>query len=148
MKLIKCRKCGTPVVSNDLMLQRLLDGMEEANKNALKANNHKQRTAYIQQASQYKQLIKSIMHITQQTEKRGRYLECEIKDLTSYLVDNNLMTYDEIGIIQNKARERANKEIEEDKKKLDKLYKESHNELFNKSKSDTTARSAIKLIEK
>ena len=58
MKLIKCKKCGTPMASNDLMIQRLLDGMEEANKNALKANNHKQRTAYIQQASQYKQLIK------------------------------------------------------------------------------------------
>ena len=148
MKLIKCRKCGTPVVSNDLMLQRLLDGMEEANNNAIRARNYSQRNVYVQQASQYKQLIKSIMHITQQTEKRGRYLECEIKALTSYLVDNNLMTYDEIGIIQNKARERANKGIEEDKKKLDKLYKEAHNELFNKSKSDTTARGAIKLIEK
>lgn len=66
MNLIKCKKCGTPVVSNDLMIQRLLDGMEEANKNAIKSKKHK--GAYIQQASQYKQLIKSITHATTQLE--------------------------------------------------------------------------------
>ena len=148
MKLIKCRKCGTPVVSNDLMLQRLLDGMEEANNNAIRSRNHSQRNVYVQQASQYKQLIKSITHSTTQLEERKLYINAELKELIKYLVDNKLMTYDEIGMIQNKAREKTRKGIEEDKKKLDKLYKEAHNELFNKSKSDTTARSAIKLTEK
>ena len=134
MKLIKCKKCGTPVASNDLMIQRLLDGMEEANKNAIKSKNHSQRTAYIQQASQYKQLIKSITHTTTQHDERHRYLNAELKELVRYLAENEIMTYDEIGLIQDKAREKAKKGMEEDKKRLNKLYQDGYNELFNKTK--------------
>lgn len=44
------------------------------------------------------------------------------------------MTYDEIGLIQNKAREKAQKDIDEDKKRLNKLYQDGYNELANNSK--------------
>ena len=146
MKLIKCKKCGTPIISNDLMLQRLLDGMQEANKNALKAKNGSQKNVYVQQASQYKQLIKSITHTTAQLEERHRYLNAELKELVRYLVENGIMTYDEIGLIQNKAREKAQKGMDEDKKKLNKLYQDGYNELSNNSKLDTTYNKAIKTI--
>ena len=146
MKLIKCKKCGTPIISNDLMLQRLLDGMQEANKNALKAKNGPQKNVYIQQASQYKQLIKSITHTTAQLEERHRYLNAELKELVRYLAENGIMTYDEIGLIQNKAREKAQKGMDEDKKKLNKLYQDGYNELSNNSKLDITYNKAIRKI--
>ena len=146
MKLIKCKKCGTPVVSNDLMIQRLLDGMEEANKNAIKSKNNSQRNIYIQQASQYKQLIKSITHTTTQLEERHRYLNAELKELVRYLAENEIMTYDEIGLIQDKAREKAQKGMDEDRKKLNKLYQDGYNELSNNSKSDITYKKATKTI--
>ena len=146
MKLIKCKKCGTPVISNDLMLQRLLDGMQEANKNALKAKNNSQKNVYIQQASQYKQLIKSITHTTAQLEERHRYLNAELKELVRYLAENGIMTYDEISLIQNKAREKAQKGMDEDKKRLNKLYQDGYNELSNNSKLDTTYNKAIRTI--
>ena len=146
MKLIKCKKCGTPIISNDLMLQRLLDGMQEANKNALKAKNGPQKNVYIQQASQYKQLIKSITHTTAQLEERHRYLNAELKELVRYLAENGIMTYDEIGLIQNKAREKAQKGMDEDKKKLNKLYQDGYNELSNNSKLDITYNKAIRTI--
>ena len=146
MKLIKCKKCGTPIISNDLMLQRLLDGMQEANKNALKAKNGSQKNVYVQQASQYKQLIKSITHTTAQLEERHRYLNAELKELVRYLAENGIMTYDEIGLIQNKAREKAQKGMDEDKKKLNKLYQDGYNELSNNSKLDITYNKAIRTI--
>lgn len=146
MKLIKCKKCGTPIASNDLMLQRLLDGMEEANKNAMKSRNNSQRNVYIQQASQYKQLIKSIIHTTTQLEERHRYLNAELKELVRYLADNEIMTYDEIGLIQNKAREKAQKGMDEDRKRLNKLYQDAYNELSNNSKVDATYKQAIKTM--
>ena len=134
MKLIKCKKCGTPVASKDLMVQRLLDGMEEANKNAIKSKKRSEKTAYMQQAGQYKQLIKSITHTTTQLDERHRYLNAELKELVRYLVENEIMTYDEIGLIQDKAREKAKKGMEEDKKRLNKLYQDGYNELFNNTK--------------
>ena len=134
MKLIKCKKCGTPVASKDLMVQRLLDGMEEANKNAIKSKKGSEKTAYMQQAGQYKQLIKSITHTTTQLDERHRYLNAELKELVRYLAENEIMTYDEIGLIQDKAREKAKKGMEEDKKRLNKLYQDGYNELFNNTK--------------
>ena len=145
MKLIKCKKCGTPIASNDLMIQRLLDGMEEANNKSLRARTPAQRNIYIQQASQYKQLIKSITHTTTQLEERHRYLNAELKDLVRHLADNGIMTYDEIGLIQNKAREKAQKRMDEDKKKLNKLYQDGYNELSNNSKSDTTYNKVVRM---
>ena len=134
MKLIKCKKCGTPVASKDLMVQRLLDGMEEANKNAIKSKKGSEKAVYMQQAGQYKQLIKSITHTTTQLDERHRYLNAELKELVRYLAENEIMTYDEIGLIQDKAREKAKKGMEEDKKRLNKLYQDGYNELFNNTK--------------
>ena len=146
MKLIKCKKCGTPIASRDLMIQRLLDGMDEANNNAKKARNYSERTLYIQQASQYKQLIKSITHATTQIEERKTYLAAELKAIVKYIVDNEIMTYEEIGVIQNNARDAVNKGIEEDKKKLNKLYQDAYNELTNNSKLDTTSKMAMRNV--
>ena len=146
MRLIKCKKCGTPIASRDLMMQRLLDGMSEANNNAKNARKYSEKTLYIQQASQYKQLIKSITHATTQIEDRKTYLSAELKAIVKYLVDNELMTYEEIGVIQNNAREQVKKSIEEDKKKLNKLYQDAYNELFNNSKSDITSKTAMRNV--
>ena len=146
MKLIKCRKCGTPLASNDLMIQRLLDGMEEANKNAMKSKNASQRYIYIQQASQYKQLIKSITHATTQLEERRTYERAELKELVKYLMKNNIMTCEEISLIQDSARKNVEIAIKEERQKISKLYQDGYNELYNNSKSYTTHKKAMKSI--
>ena len=144
MKLIKCKKCGTPMASNDLMIQRLLDGMEEANKNALKTKNGAHRNAYVQQASQYKQLIKSITHATTQLEERKTQERAELKELVRYLMDNNIMTSEEIALIQDSARKKVAIVVKEERQKISKLYQDGYNELSNKSKSDITYKKVVK----
>ena len=144
MKLIKCKKCGTPMASNDLMIQRLLDGMEEANNKSLRARTPAQRNIYIQQASQYKQLIKSITHATTQLEERKTQERAELKELVRYLMDNNIMTSEEIALIQDSARKKVAIAVKEERQKISKLYQDGYNELSNKSKSDITYKKVVK----
>ena len=143
MKLIKCKKCGTPIATDKMILQRLLDGMEDANTKARKAKSYGEKCQYIQEASQYKQIIKSITHATTQLEQRKLYIEAELKALIRFLVDNNLLTYEKIGEIQEEARKKIDEKIKEEQKQLNKLYKDGYNQLSNNSKKDPTSNKVI-----
>ena len=59
-------------------------------------------------------------------------------------MDNNIMTSEEIALIQDSARKKVAIVVKEERQKISKLYQDGYNELSNKSKSDITYKKVVK----
>lgn len=162
MRMIRCKKCGTMVASEDGLLERIMDEAREERKLAeeedSKANEFTAKANKLLSAAKRlnmsaknrrdnaKQLDKfanQIQHQTTQLESRRVLKEREMIVLSKYLLENNMMTREELDKISEVAKHEAEIKEVEDQRQLDLLYKSYSNYTGNKTKNDTTYKRAV-----
>lgn len=144
MKLVKCRKCGTAIMTDDSLLENMVEEMNECNRLSRKAKTVQQRNAYLQQASQLKKMITQIQHRTTEMETRSRSGRILIGKLKQYVLENNLMTTDQIEKFEKDAALEVAIGNKKDGEVIESVYGSYHNSMANRTNKDTTARTALK----
>ncbi len=144
MRLIKCRKCGTSVATDNTVLESLIGQMNSCSSAARKCKPS-QRNSYAQQAAQLGKLITQIQHRETMLEQR-RSESLNLKMLKGYLIENKLMSYEQLDEVERKANLENQKKIEQDEKAIQKLYGEAQNVTINRSNKDDTANNAFKRV--
>ena len=61
MKMLRCRKCGTAVISDETLIQYVLDGYNEAVQNAARAKGS-QKSVALAEVAEYRSIYKALMH--------------------------------------------------------------------------------------
>lgn len=140
MRLIKCRKCGATICTEETMQERILDAIEELNERARK--DRKNASSYLQQAASYKKLLTQILHRTAQYDSDLRRIRNEQKVLVSYVLQNGLVSHEKLNELEKIARERSAENDKKDAEEIERLYGCLPNPLINKTKGDPTARKA------
>lgn len=147
MRLIRCRKCGAMICSQDTMVESMMAEVERLNKlaeNDCKYNKGRLRNVYVQQSSQVYKMMKQIIHLTSQMDEYSRLLSTEKGVLVHYLLQNNLITLEKLHELEAYAREKAKIADERDQKQIEAIYGDFRRETVNRTKADPTARKAIR----
>lgn len=145
MRLVKCRKCGASIVTDDGLIERMNDTVHELNEKARRAKNYKIYNSYLNEAANVTKMMKGILHNTAQMEDRRITCNCELSELTHYLIENNLITYEKLDEIRARARKKAEERNKENQKEIDKIYGK-YTSLYtpsNQTKADPTAKRAL-----
>ena len=61
MKLIRCQKCGSVVISEETFLQNIMDAMGDTCRKAWRAKYHSEKDALLQEAAEYRSMYKAFM---------------------------------------------------------------------------------------
>ena len=143
MRLVKCKKCGSTVMTDSTLLENMYEAMKECNEKARKAK-HELRQSYIQEASQIKKMIGQIQHRTAQMEERNNTITCEYAEVIHYLRFNSLITDEKLDELRAAARGKAEFKNTEDEKEIQKVYGNFESMLTNRTKKDPTAKEALR----
>jgi hypothetical protein len=104
--MIHCQKCGAAIVSDETLLQRILDAMEETNRKA-RCGKAKERNVFLQMAAEYKAIYKAVMHNITQRERAERETPYVLSELASHLISTGMMTAEEIEAIRIRGVQKA-----------------------------------------
>jgi hypothetical protein len=143
VQLVKCRKCGATIMSTDTLLSNMQDEYNELNKRCQKAKPV-EKQILIQQMAHINRLMRQALHNSSELELRKSEAYYELKTLREYLINNNIVDYELLDKIRDKARVTAKEKVAESQIAINKLYGEFRNICSNNTKSDPTAREAIK----
>ena len=143
MQLVKCRKCGATVMSNDTLLSNMQEEYNELNKKSQKTKGA-DKQLLVQQMAHITKLMRQALHNNSELELRKYEAYYELRELRLYLVNNNILNYDILDELRTKARATAKEKVAESERALNNLYGEFMNICNNNTKSDPTAREAIK----
>lgn len=141
MRLIKCRKCGATICTDEAFQERMLDAIAECHKQARK--DRKNANSYLQQAAVYKKILTQYLHITASYDTELRKKINEQSVLVAYLLQNGLISQEKLNELNDIARKRVEERNRKDEKELERLYGSTQNPLFNNTKADPTARAAL-----
>lgn len=144
MRLVKCRKCGTPIMMDSYFVENMFEVMQEINEKARKTKNDTLRLAYLQQAKQIQKMITQVQHRSTQMEERKTMVTCEMSEIVNYIRKNNLVSDEKLDELRKIARERAKIKNTEEEKIIKNIYGEFENMMVNKTKKDTTANKALR----
>ena len=144
MRLIKCRKCGATIATDEAFVQRMLDAINELNSMARK--DRKNMVTYQQEASAIKKIMTQYLHTTANIESDYRMKLHELSVLTHYLVDNGIMDFEKIDELRDIARARCKEADKRDQEKVQELYGGFENIMMNRAKKDPTQKAAIRNI--
>ena len=142
MRLIKCRKCGATIATDETFIQRMLDDVNILSDKARK--DRKNCNSYLQQAAAIKKIMQQYLHRTAQIDEESRRLRCEHKALVHYVLDNGLISQDKLQELDDLARSEFDKKQLEDQKVIERLYGDFENITINRTKSDPTERKVFK----
>ena len=144
MRLIKCRKCGATICTDETFQERILDAIDDLHAKARK--DRKNANSYLQQAAVYKKILTQYLHRTAQydSELRRKYNEHSV--LAAYVLQNGLVSQEKLIELEEIAREHTAANDRKDEEEIERLYGCLPNPLFNKTKSDPTARNGLKHI--
>ncbi len=147
MKLLRCRKCGTMITTQDTMVECMMAEVERLNRlaeNDAKYNRGRMKNLYAQQSSQVSKMMKQIIHLTSQMDRQSRILNQEKGVLVYYLLQNGLITEEKLHELEKIARERAAQADARDQKEIERIYGSFQSSCTNRSKADPTAQKAMK----
>ena len=142
MRLIKCRKCGATIATDETFVQRMLDDVNILSDKARK--DRKNSSSYLQQAAAIKKIMQQYLHRTAQIDEESRRLRLEHKALVHYVLDNGLISQAKLQELDDIARNEFDKKQLEDQKVIERLYGDFENITINRTKSDPTERKAFK----
>ena len=142
MKILRCRKCGTMITTQDNLMQNYMEEIKRLNSLALK--DKRNRTVYEQQASQLTKVVKQILHATTQMEEQRRKLQNELSVLTTYIRENGLIADEKLWELRDKGRELAKKKSEEEEKLVEQLYGNFNSILGNSSRRDPVEKTVLR----
>ena len=145
MKLIKCRKCGATIMTDETLLSTM---QEEYN--ALVKKSHRAKGAdkqiIAQQLKHISKMMTAVCHNTAEAETRKSEAYNNLHLLRRYLLDNGLVDTATLDRIRDEARAMTKKKAAEDEKAIAEIYGGFENILCNNTKGDPTATKAINNI--
>ena len=144
MKVLRCRKCGTVITTENNYVEMMTAEINRLN--SLAAKGGKNRNIYQQQSAQLFKLMKQIVHISSQIDSNIRVLNNEKGVLVDFLISNGIITYDELHELETKARERAKAQDEKDSKELERLYGEAQSICREKGIRNSTENKALRNV--
>ena len=144
MRLIKCRKCGATIATDETFIQRMLSDINMLSEKARK--DRKNSSSYLQQAAAIRKIMQQYLHTTANMDERRRELQSKLSVLWNYVHDNNLIGEEKLNELMDKGEEIARQRIEEEGKRVDELYRGFENITFNRTKTDPTARQGEKTL--
>lgn len=142
MRLIKCRKCGATIATDETFIQRMLDDVNILSDKARK--DRKNSSSYLQQAAAIRKIMQQYLHRTAQIDEESRRLRLEHKALVHYVLDNGLISQAKLQEIDDLARKEFAEKQLEDQKVIERLYGDFENIAINRTKSDPTERKVFK----
>lgn len=145
MKLLRCRKCGATITTNDEVMRNYMEEIDRLTKLAIK--DRKNGPSYQMQAASLKKIVTQIMHLTAQNDEALRIKSNEIAMLNDYIREHHLIPDEKLWELRDAARERAYKRIAEDEKKIEELYGNFNSILGNRSRRDPTEKKALKGVK-
>lgn len=122
MKLIRCRKCGAALVTEDALIERMNDTIHELNEKARHSKNGKIAKSYLAEAASVTKMMKGILHNTAQMEARKSGSSYELSEIVHYIRENDLISDEKLDELRKTARERAKIRNEENQKEIDRIY--------------------------
>ncbi len=143
MKLVKCKKCGSTVMTSETLLTTMQEEYNSLIKKSQRAKGS-DKQIITQQLSHIKKMMVAVCHSNSEMETRKNVAYNEVLLLKKYLVENNIVPQEMLDNIQSKARELARTKSLEDEKKIAELYGEFENHFYNRVKSDPTAKKVLK----
>ena len=144
MKLIRCQKCGTVVISEETFLQNIMDAMEEACRNARRAKFRAEQNALLQEAAEYRSMYKSFVHhLTERDRAANNSDAFKVKELYGALVRTGRMSAEEFQAVCKKGEERANARRAAEDKELNAIYGRFET-ACNRTKPSPTERAAMR----
>lgn len=146
MKLIRCRKCGAVITTNDTIMQNYMDEIERLSKLAIR--DRKNASVYLNKAASLRKISTQIIHLTAQRDEDMRRLTNELGELVSYIRENGLISDDKLYELQEIARKRARQKNAEDEKRVEALYGNFNSILGNSSRRDPTEKVVMKKMGK
>lgn len=142
MKILRCRKCGTMITTQDNLIRNYMEELKRLNDLAIK--DKRNRPVYMQQAAQLTKVTNQILHATAQMEENRRILQNELNVLVAYVRENGLISDDKLSELRDKGRERARKKAAEDEWALEQLYGNFNSILGSSSRRDPTGKAALR----
>lgn len=149
MKLIHCKKCGSAIVTENALIERMNDTIHELNEKARRSKNSGIAKSYLAEAASVTKMMKGIMHNTTQIEERRTTCSCELSEITHYIRENKLISDEKLDELRQIARKKANVKNAENQREIDRIYGVYNSSYtpFNNTKSDPTAKKAISNIK-
>lgn len=142
MRLIKCRKCGATIATDETFVQRMLDDInilsEKARKDKRNANS------YLQQASAIRKIMQQYLHRTASMDEEHRRLLHEHKILVHYVLDNGIVSQEKLQELDDIARKAFEQRQREDQEAIKRLYSGFDNITINRTKADPTEKKGMR----
>lgn len=140
MRLIKCRKCGATIATDETFIQRMLDDINLLSDRARKDKKNSQ--SYLQQASAIRKIMQQYLHVTANMDQHKRRLTNELSELINYIRSNNLISDEKLAELSTVARERASEKEKALEERVNELYRDFDNISINRTKRDPTEKKA------
>lgn len=145
MQLIRCRKCGAVIVSDETFLQTILDTIEETNRRAQRCHPSK-RSLYLREAAGYQSMFKAFMHNLTQ-KQAAEYKHCYILSvMRKYLLDNNILSEEQIKALYDEGERKAELAKQRAEKEIRRVYGE-YETARNRTMPSPTERAAMKHLK-
>jgi hypothetical protein len=146
LKLIRCQKCGTAIISDETLLQNVLEKMNDAVRRAQKCKAAN-RPAILQEAAEYRSIYKALMHNITSRERAEMETPFVLSAITRHLVEEKILTQEEVDHIANEGRQRARAA----RRRYDAEIKKTYGDFecaANRTKADPTASRALNNVER
>ena len=123
MKLIRCQKCGTVVISEETFLQNSMDAMEDTCRKARRAKSRSERDALLQEAAEYRSMYKAFMHHLTERDRAAHNMDAyKVSELFSALVRTGRMSAAEFKVSCAAGEEKAKVRRDAEDKELNAIY--------------------------
>jgi hypothetical protein len=142
MRLIKCRKCGATIATDETFIQRMLDDINILSEKARK--DRRNYNSYLQQAAAIRKIMQQYLHRTAQMDAEMLETRAELGALICYVRESGLITDEKLSEITTPAREKARARIKQEEEMVNELYRGFENISINRTKADPTERKGIK----
>ena len=147
MKLIRCHKCGTVVISEESFLQNILDAMDEACRRARRAKSRYERDALLHEAAEYRSIYRSFMHhLTERDRAAHNESSYILSELHKHLRDGGTITSDNFQSICDKGKARAAAAKQREERELANIYGGVRS-ISNRTMPSPTERAAMKNLK-
>lgn len=142
MRLIKCRKCGATISTDETFVQRMLDAINELSEKARR--DKRNSPSYLQQAAAVRKIMQLYLHTTANMDSAYRRLLNEQSVLIYYLRENKLITDEKLHELQSIGRARYEEKEKASAELVAQLYGDFNNISINRTKRDPTERKGMR----
>lgn len=144
MKLIRCQKCGTVVISEESFLQNILDAMDEACRKARWAKSRSAHDALLHEAAEYRAMYRSFMHHLTERD-RAKYNESSyiVSEIHKHLREGGVVTLDNFQSLCDRGKARAAAIRQQEDKELNMIYGQ-YQTICNRTMPSPVERAAMK----